>query len=235
MLLLIDEIKTAYAGYSNSVFPLIFGLAAIVYLLVSAKKEQLQLLWYELAAFFLLTIPGIGNIVLKVNADAGQVWMVYGILAAGAVCGYVAALAYAKGKTRLEKLGVFLLVAVLLQCGIGFYYSGDRIGMISNLTKTGRETVEIADAIRDASIERILAPTEISMEIREYDSDIAVLYGEGLAYTPYVFDQLMVEMDAYSCDGVVVAANYDNYDRFTEVGYLKVLQTENYILYARGD
>jgi hypothetical protein len=73
------------------------------------------------------------------------------------------------------------------------------------------------------------------MEIREYDSDITVLFGEGLAYTPYVFDQLMVEMDAYSCDGVVVAANYDNYDRFTEVGYLKVLQTENYILYARGD
>jgi hypothetical protein len=235
MLTLINEIKSVYWGYSNGVFPLIFGLIAIVYLLLKAGKKQTDLLLYELAAFFLLTIPGIGNIVFKVNADAQQVWMVYGILAAVTACGYVAVCVYAKGKNRWEKIGVFFLVAVLLQLGIALNYSSARIGRITNVTKTEQETAEIAEAIKASYAERLLAPTEISMEIREYDSDIAVLYGEGLAYTPYNFDQLMVEMDAYSCDCVVVWTNYDNFDRFTEAGYFQVLQTENYILYARGD
>jgi hypothetical protein len=235
MLSLIDEIKSAYLGYSNGVFPLIFGLIAIVFLLLKAEKEQMNLLLYELAVFFLLTIPGIGNIVFKVNADAKQVWMVYGILAATVVCGYAAVCIYAEGKNRPERIGVFLLAAVLLQFGIGLNYSNARIGRITNVTKTDQETEEIAEALSEAFVERLLAPTEIAMEIREYDSDIAVLYGEGLAYTPYNFDQLMVEMDAYSCDGVVIQTDYDNFDRFTEAGYLQVLQTGNYIVYARGD
>lgn len=233
MLSLVSEIRSLYSGYNSAAFPLVLCIIALIYLLIKDGKDQRSLLVYGLAAFFLLSIPGIGHLVFKVKADSGKVWLVYGVMASVILCGYTVAKIYEKGNTGRSKLGIVIMMGILLQFGIGLDYSGRHFELPANGARISAETEEIADVLAEYCGKRLLAPREVAMEIREYDSEITVLYGSGISYTPEDFDRLMEEMEEYCCDCVVVKNDYDNFEGFTESEYFQVLRTGNYVVYTR--
>lgn len=213
MLNLINKIEAAYLTYNSTVFPFIFVWIAVVWLLVKGKRHHI--------------VKGI-----------------LGLLVPEILCGYVAA-EYAIPDNRAQKKRTFIFlvfIIILLQLGIGLRYTDEHFNMISNLTKTDDEVIQIVQTIKDndcvtekneSEIIRMMAPRKVASAVREYDSTITLLHGDRFGYSPWSSDQLMLEAEVYECNCLVVEQAYDFEERFLEEGFAKSFVTEHYVIYMR--
>lgn len=244
MLNLMAEMKAVYSAYNNTIFPLSLGLIAMGYLLVKARKEQRDLLIYELVVLFTLTIPGIANILWKYKYGAGNVDRIWGIWVPAILCGIVATEIYLDQKNKMEKIAVILLVVVLQLFGVGLDFSGNHISLYANTARVNAEVADIAKELKGAEVTnqadygvvRMLAPREVAAAARECNPDITVLYDEALGYTPWNPKQLLTEADAYASNCLVISREYEEYgyeEYYLEAGFVKLLQTDNYVVYTR--
>lgn len=212
MLNLVNEIKTAYASYSNTVFPLIFVWIAVVYMLVKGRKQH------------------VGKVLLGLLAPE---------VLCGYVAAEHAAPDGRGQKKRAVFLFVFILV--LIQLGIGLQYTNKHLKMISNPSKTDYEVIQIIQGLSaettapdgDLSGIRMMAPADVAAAVREYDPGIVLLHGKRFGYSPWSDEQLMIETEEYECNCLVVEQTYDSEERYMEEGFEKTLTTEHYVIYTR--
>ncbi len=212
MLNLVNEIKTAYASYSSTIFPLIFVWIAVVYMLVKGKKQHIG------KVLLGLFVPEVlcGYVAAEHAASDGRMQ-----------------------KKRVVFLLVFILV--LIQLGIGLQYTNKHLKVISNPSKTDYEVIQIIQGVSadnaapdgDLSGIRMMAPAEVAAAVREYDPGIVLLHGKRFGYSPWSAEQLMFETKVYECNCLVVEQIYDSEERYLEEGFEKALTTEHYVIYTR--
>ena len=120
MSLRLAVLKSVFNSYHTSGFPMIFFFMALVYLIVKDKKEQINLLIYEIFGILLLVTPFIGNKIITLGAESEANWPVYGILCVIPLTAYVATELFKEAKNRKEQCIFVLLFLLVIQLGFGF-------------------------------------------------------------------------------------------------------------------
>lgn len=116
MSLRLAVLKNVFDAYNTQAYSLIFFFLAVVYLLVKNKKEQRNLLIYEIFGILLLITPFVGNKIVTLGAGEGSNWPVYGILCVLPLTAYVATEIFFETKSKKEKyvfLAVFLVIMLI--------------------------------------------------------------------------------------------------------------------------
>lgn len=116
MSLRLAVLKNVFDAYNTQAYSLIFFFIAVVYLIIRDKKEERNLLIYEIFGILLLVTPFIGNKIVTLAAGDGSNWPVYGILCVLPMTAYVATEMFFEAKNKKEKYGfiaVFLVVMLL--------------------------------------------------------------------------------------------------------------------------
>ncbi len=89
------------------------------YLVVKYKKEQKNLLIYEIFGILLLVTPFIGNKIITLGAFEGSNWPVYGILCVVPLVAYVATELFSEAKNKKESILFVALFLLVLRVGFG--------------------------------------------------------------------------------------------------------------------
>lgn len=120
MSLRLAVLKSVFDSYNEHAFPLIFFFIALVYFILKDKKEQRNLLIYEIFGILLLVTPFIGNKIITLGAESEANWPVYGILCVIPLTAYVATELFREAKNRKEQCIFVLLFLLMIQLGFGF-------------------------------------------------------------------------------------------------------------------
>jgi hypothetical protein len=139
---------------------------------------------------------------------------------------------------------IAVLYAIIIQAGASMQYDIAAPRGLTSLHKVEYTTIWLADYISEHCSKEIymFAPQEIACGIQEYEPDIRVAYGEGFDYDADDLAALLVRMDEYGCNCLVVPwedqVNDDGSEKETaeyimSTGYRKLVLYDGYTVYVR--
>jgi len=232
MSLRLAVLKNVFDAYSTRAYSLIFLFIVLVYFILKDKKEQRNLLIYEIFGILLLVTPFIGNKIITLGAGTGSNWPVYGILCAIPLTAYVGVdmLAEMRKKERFKFVAFFLVV---LQLGLGISWTGEQFLVPKNLQKTSELTQSIAQELDGAKEWNVMAPIRIAGELRECNGTIEVFYSETYGDMQKDLQLLQREAEYYGCNCVILETIYDNEEVMLTGGFTRLADLEGYIVYIR--
>ena len=233
MWLRLAVLKSAFNSYNGSAYALIFLFMAVIYLLLRNKKTEQNLLIYEIFGILLLVTPFVGNKILTIGAGGDADWSVYGILCAIPVTAYVAVEALKETATKKERCMLGIALLIVMQFGLGFSVTGDQFGLPQNTKKISETTMSIVEELDLTSEVHVMAPMELAGELREYSTDIHVLYDESYPGLQQDLELLQREADVYGYDCIILDAVYDNEEIMETGGYEKKACVESYVIYIK--
>ena len=118
MSLRLAVLKNVFDAYNTQAYSLIFFFVSVVYLIMKDKKEQRNLLMYEIFGILLLVTPFIGNKIITLGAGDGSNWPVYGILCALPLTAYVATELLFEAENKKEKYGFIVVFLIVMLVGL---------------------------------------------------------------------------------------------------------------------
>jgi len=118
MSLRLAVLKNVFDAYNTQAYSLIFFFIAVVYLIVKDKKEQRNLLMYEIFGILLLVTPFIGNKIITLGAGEGSNWPAYGILCALPLTAFVATEMFFEAQSKKEKFGFIAVFLIVMLVGL---------------------------------------------------------------------------------------------------------------------
>ena len=118
MSLRLAVLKNVFDVYNTQAYSLIFFFIALVYLVIKDKKEQRNLLLYEIFGILILVTPFIGNKIVTLGAGETSNWPVYGILCAIPLTAHVATEMFFEAKNKKEKYGFIAVFLILMLVGL---------------------------------------------------------------------------------------------------------------------
>ena len=118
MSLRLAVLKNVFDAYSSKAFPLIFLFIVMVYLILKDKKEQRNLLIYEIFGILLLVTPFIGNKIITLGAGDGSNWPAYGILCVIPLTAYVAVDMLKDIREKKDRCKFLVLFFLIIQLGL---------------------------------------------------------------------------------------------------------------------
>ncbi|MBQ8279997.1 MAG: hypothetical protein IJZ23_09180 [Roseburia sp.] len=118
MALRLAVLKNVFDSYNTEAYSLIFFFIALIYLIWKNKKEQRNLLIYEIFGILLLVTPFIGNKIITLGAGEESNWPVYGILCAIPLTAYVAVELFSRLSDKKEKCGFIIIFMIVMQLGL---------------------------------------------------------------------------------------------------------------------
>lgn len=118
MSLRLAVLKNVYEAYSTQAYPMIFFFFSMVYLIIKDKKEDRNLLLYEIFGILLLMTPFIGNKIITIGAGEESNWPVYGILCAVPLTAFVAVEMLSQVKSKKEKYAFMILFVIIMCLGL---------------------------------------------------------------------------------------------------------------------
>lgn len=233
MALRLAVLKSVFNSYNTKAFPLTFLFMALVYFIIKDKKDQRNLLMYEIFGILLLVTPFIGNKIITLGAGSESNWSVYGILCAIPITAYMAADILKHVDARKEKGKLLVVFVLVMQLGLGFSVTGEQFAIPQNVSKTSSEAVEMAEILNTAEDVYVMAPIELAGELRMYSSDIRVFYDESYDALQQELELLQSEADVYGCNCIILSAMYDDETVMLAGGYEKKACIEDYVLYMK--
>ena len=233
MSLRLAVLKNVFDAYSTRAYSLIFLFIVLIYFIIKDKKEQRNLLIYEIFGILLLVTPFIGNKIITLGAGNGSNWPVYGILCAIPLTAYAAVDMSAEIRERKEQLKFVVIFFVVLQLGLGISWTGEQFLIPQNLQKTSELTRCIAQELGDADDWNVMAPVRIAGELRECDERIEVFYHDTYEDMQKDLQLLQREAEYYGCNCVILEAIYDDEVIMTEGGFNRLTSVDEYMVYIR--
>lgn len=233
MSLRLAVLKSVFSSYDNHAFPLIFWFAAIIYLLVKAKKKNTNLLLFEIFGILLLVTPFIGNKIVTLWAGKEANWPVYGILCVIPITAYVITEVVSEEKNTKGKLSLFLMIMVAIQLGLGFLVTAEQFsvpGINSKVSDTAVGIVKLLDETKDPYV---MAPTEIAADIRECSDEIRVFYTESYKELQKDLQLLQSEAEYYGCNYIILNREYDEGWTMMNAGYAAGVSIGEYVIYEK--
>lgn len=242
---LIDDWFTVYFENTGGIF-LLLVIVAFVYLFVRCEELRGKFLLPIAVMMFITFNP----ILYKYVFSKIIYWRLFWMLP-GAILIAVMLVVLIKQLSRVWMKWGVLIVAIILIMTYGlnmFECAGFEI--TKNWEKLDQETIDVCDIILEVDDNpRIVAPYEISTEIRQYAPEIFMLYGRNIVYG-YIRGSYDEEREIYSN---IIQQNFDlvlsnttrleiNFvvvDMSTEIdsywlekySYKEIARTEEYIIY----
>ena len=118
MSLRLAVLKNVFDAYNTQAYSLLFFFIAVVYFIIKDKKEQRNLLLYEIFGILILVTPFIGNKIVTLGAGEASNWPVYGILCAIPLTAHVATEMFFEAKNKKEKYGFIAVFLILMLVGL---------------------------------------------------------------------------------------------------------------------
>lgn len=235
MSLRLAVLKNVFDSYNTRAYSLIFLFIAITYFILKDKKEQRNLLIYEIFGILLLVTPFIGNKIITLGAGNESNWPVYGILCAIPVTAYVAVDKFFDIKVKRERIVFLAMFFVVMQLGMGISWTSEQFLVPRNLQKTSQLTLTISEELDETKEWCVMAPERIAGELRECDSSIRVFYQEN--YEDMQKDLILLQKEAafYDCNCVILEKIYDSEETMLTGGYEKLTDTGSYIVYIKNN
>lgn len=231
MALRLAVLKNVFNSYNESAYSLIFLFIAIIYFILNEKKEQRNLLIYEIFGILLLVTPFIGNKIITLGARTESNWPVYGILCAIPVTAYVAVELFQNVTAKKEKYAFFAVFFIVMQLGLGISVTGEQFVLPRNLQKTSEVTLDIVSQLEETKEWYVMAPERIAGELRECNESIRVFYDT--TYEDMQKDLILLQKEAafYGCNCVILDSAYDNAEKMTAGGYERLAAVDEYVIY----
>lgn len=235
MALRLAVLKSVFNSYDTRAYSLIFLFIAIIYLVIKDKKNERNLLIYEIFGILLLVTPFIGNKIITLGARGESNWPVYGILCAIPLTAYVAVDILTNVKEKKRRYGDIITLFLVLQLGLGLSVTGIQFGVPQNLQKTSSATRQILEQLDSEEDLHIMAPIQVAGEIRECAETIRVFYSTGYEEMQKDLGMLQGEASYYGCNCIILEETYDNEEIMQNGGYVKIASIERYMIYRRAD
>lgn len=234
MSLRLAVLKSVFNSYNRYAFPLISFFAVLIYFFVKNKKEQRNLLIYEIFGILLLVTPFIGNKIVTLGAGNEANWPLYGILCIAPLLGY--AMVDVLQSTNRKKERIVLLVCLLLavQMSFGLNVTGEGFALPGKYQKLSKTAIALADTVDVTKEPYVMAPKEVASDIREYNHEIRVFYNESYSGLQKDLKLLQSEADFYGCNYIILNAEYDNEEVMTAGGYGERTCIEKYVIYTKS-
>lgn len=164
-------------GYQGTGYLLIVYLAAVIYLFITEKesKNRILLLYIPLIIMLIILCPIYYRIYMGRLDDSGTYYRMMWLLP------ITATIAYAGCKAIMvhRRIGAILVAVLIALCG-KFTYTAVENTRAQNLYHIPQYVIEIADNMTQ-DIEGVnicaIVPLEMLFYVRQYDSDINLLYG----------------------------------------------------------
>lgn len=131
---------------------------------------------------------------------------------------------------------IVLLYAIIVQAGLNFDYDVSVFQRNWNPYRVSDTVIRIADAIQaDEQLESpyLIAPDEIASQIQEYNTDIRVIYGLDFVYDLQDVEGLLINMDNFECNCLVIPEEEAQDELILSEGYRVVTTCQGYKVYAR--
>ena len=234
MALRLAVLKSVFSSYNKSAFPLIIFFVVAIYLVVKNKKEQRNLLMYEIFGILLLVTPFIGNKIVTLGAGSEANWPVYGILCVAPLAAYVIVEVLQSAKSRKEYVAVFAVLCFALLMSFGLHITGEAFGLPGEHQKLSETAVALAETVDMNADPYVMAPAEIAGDLREYNSKIRVFCDA--SYTGLQNDLNLLQSEAayYGCNYIVLNAEFDNEEVMNAGGFENRICVENYVIYTKS-
>ena len=233
MSLRLAVLKNVFDAYSTRAYSLIFLFIVLVYFILKDKKEQRNLLIYEIFGILLLVTPFIGNKIITLGAGTGSNWPVYGILCVIPLSAYVATDMLAEIRRKKERFKFVALFFVVLQLGLGISWTKEQFLFPQNLQKTSELTRRIEQELDDAKTWNVMAPIRIAGELRECDGAIEVFYNETYEDMQKDLQLLQREAEYYDCNCVILEEIYNDEELMLTSGFIRLADIDGYYIYIR--
>lgn len=233
MALRLAVLKSVFDSYDKNAFPLIFVFIALIYLVVKAKKEQTNLLIFEIFGILLLVTPFIGNKIVTLWAGNEANWTAYGVLCAIPLTAYVIVDVVQEEHDKKGKMALLLALLVTVQLGLGFSVTGEQFSLPGISGKISDTAVEVAELLVTKNDPYVMAPVELAGDIREYSKDIQVFYTEGYNELQKDLTLLQPEADYYGCNVIILHVQNDKEAMMTAGGYGTRVCIGEYVIYEK--
>jgi hypothetical protein len=238
---LFTGIRTIWIDYSYYTVNLVLYWMALAWLLLfdkERKKNQMLLLAVIVPAMIVLF-----QTANQVTGGGRAFDKLFFLLPTMSLLAYTGVRITEAEQPRKNTWIIILLYAIIIQSGLGLQYDlsvvqgGNHSYKVSTTAGRLADFVEADEAVTDPFL---LAPDDISVQIREYDSHIRVAYGAGYAYQ-YSSDFLNQEgleaflqsVEQYGCNMFIIPWEADDDDSYIQsLGYRMVAQYDGYALYA---
>jgi len=166
--------------YRGTGYILVLYAISVIFLLITEKnrKNRFLMVYMPLSLILLIYFPVFYHIYVVYLDDSGTYYRIFWLLPMLTTTAYAAC----KAIYRFRRIGTIVVCALIVFCG-GYAYSaksGANISRAQNLYHIPQYVVELGDAMTqeiDGVNVYAIVPTEMLFYIRQYDSNICLLYG----------------------------------------------------------
>lgn len=176
---ILTTIRDAYTAYSGFGINLALVWIAVIYLYIQEEnKQKRNFMYFVLVMMFLLLNPFTANNIVTFYMENESYHRIFAIIPAAALIAYAMTKAVSEEKkktTRLTLLGGFI---VILLISVNFNFTTENIAMAENRYKVSDETWELQQIVSRMGDVYVIAPREVSEQLREYDVSFRVMGGD---------------------------------------------------------
>ena len=234
MSLRLAVLKSVFDSYNGKVFPLISFFVVLIYFLVKNKKEQRNLLIYEIFGILLFITPFIGNKLVTLGGDNEANWPLYGILCIVPLLGYAMVDVLQSKSEKKDRIVLLVCLLLAVQMSFGLNVTGEQYSLPGRYQKISKTAIALADMVDVTKEPYVMAPKEVASDIREYNPEIRVFYNDSYTGLQKDLKLLQSEADFYGCNYIILNAEYDNEKVMSAGGYGERICIETYVIYTKS-
>lgn len=260
MLETLSQIKEAVTFFQGTGEYLAIFFATLVYMIIDKEEwKNRNFLWYIVAVLVIVCFPLTANNIIDYWTGEENYWIIFYMLPMVILIAYVATKIICRQKRKRDVLIVcasFMFLLILsgtYDYRNSFFYS---LSVEHNNAKVSEEIVEISNMFSEQENIKMVAAEKVCSEIREYNSQIKLLYGNDVVNSEFYgrldeeeenlhqlylsvknsqvpLEQMTILADQYACNCVVIESEYRGDEYMQGWGYEVRGETDNYVVYTR--
>lgn len=231
-------IKNASQVFQGTGHYIALFFVAVIFMLVSEENQLNKYLLHFAIAALLITVAGI----LLYNVGFDNFSEIFFLIPILVLVVYAATQALFMQKSlnsfiiQILMYGFIILLAGSYNYKNGFFY---RLSLKENNFKISEETLQISTILSANEYIKMIAPQEVSNEIREYNTSVSLLFGNNiyediykdLAENGWCIESQVFWARQYNCNCIILNRKLDDQEYMAENGFFNVGETNNYIVY----
>lgn len=162
--------------FQNKAYFLACLLALLCLFLIPKKKGLAKYIMYtSVIVLIVVCNPFTGNVLMKVIG--GVEWRAFWMLPFTIIIAYAIAGLIEKSKTHEKFIIAIVAILAIVICG-EYMFSATNFNKPANAYKISNSTISVCDALASYPEQtKVIVPTELAIELRQYDASIGLLYG----------------------------------------------------------